>query len=280
MTKQPDIVFNGYSSGVQFTPIVNAYLTDLSKSGARGVGSVQQTVFTWDRLNGIQVLPPEMIGTYASTSRYGDWVTVNYDADGDGISQAALRNAERKPARARRPERRHLRRRQRIRRDQHLRLGRRRPGTHGSRHGVLSTRTATAFAKAVRLVKSCPSSGELGHGHEGARHVEPAAGLAVDPRARSLRQRRGRARHGQLPVHLRLGERWPADRPHAALWRAVGLCVERRRAPRGVEPYDKVTFFSQGVGLWDHAGGLTRIGAPSWCRHVPYVASKATCAKR
>jgi hypothetical protein len=34
---------------------------------------------------------------------------------------------------------------------------------------------------------------------------------------------------------------------------------------------DPVTFKGKGVALWDYAGGLTRIGAPSWCRDVPYV---------
>ena len=41
VTKTADIIFNGYLDGVQFTPIVNAYLTDLSKSGPPGGGRPQ-----------------------------------------------------------------------------------------------------------------------------------------------------------------------------------------------------------------------------------------------
>ncbi len=35
--------------------------------------------------------------------------------------------------------------------------------------------------------------------------------------------------------------------------------------------YDRDTYQGRGVALWDHAGGLTQIGALEWCRDVPYV---------
>ncbi len=270
VTKTADIIFNGFSSGVQFTPIVSAYLTDLSKNGARGVGSVQQTVFTWDRLTGIQVLPPEMIGTYSSTSRYGDWVTVNYDADGDGISQAALRN---------------LNGSLRV-------LGDLNGDTcgGGSESGVTSTygwdvddlgRTAvgTAYVDtdgdgiceggAPREV--IPFIWRLGHGLKE---------LDTSNLPQDLPWIRAHAVSGNGEVVLGTSNfqytyAWVNDGPPIDLTRRYGAQSAYASSADGhrvaLSLYDKVTFFSQGVGLWDHAGGLTRIGAPSWCRHVPYV---------
>ena len=39
VTKTADITFNGYLHGVQFTPIVAAYLMDLPKGGRKAAGS-------------------------------------------------------------------------------------------------------------------------------------------------------------------------------------------------------------------------------------------------
>ena len=94
VTKHADITFNGYEDGVQFTPIVAAYLTDLSKSGRKAAGISEATNFIWDRETGIEVLPPDLIANNGSMTRNGEWLTVNKDFDGNGITQAALRGAD------------------------------------------------------------------------------------------------------------------------------------------------------------------------------------------
>ena len=38
VTKTANITFNGYAQGVQFTPVVSAYLTDLAKNGRSAAG--------------------------------------------------------------------------------------------------------------------------------------------------------------------------------------------------------------------------------------------------
>ena len=91
VTKTADITFNGYAQGVQFTPIVSAYLTDLAKNGRSAAGVFETTAFIWDQSKGFEVLPPEVVANNGSMTRNGQWMTVNVDFDGDGISQAALR---------------------------------------------------------------------------------------------------------------------------------------------------------------------------------------------
>ena len=61
VTKTANITFNGYQQGVQFTPIVSAYLTDLAKNGRMAAGVSGPTVFTWNQSRGFEVLPPQVV---------------------------------------------------------------------------------------------------------------------------------------------------------------------------------------------------------------------------
>ena len=91
VTRTADITFNGYAQGVQFTPVVSAYLTDLAKNGRSAAGVSELTAFIWNQSKGFEVLPPEVVANNGSMTRNGQSMTVNVDFDGDGISQAALR---------------------------------------------------------------------------------------------------------------------------------------------------------------------------------------------
>lgn len=89
-TKTADLYFNGYMKGVDFTPIVAAYLTDLSKDGRKSAGISGATAFIWDQNKDFLVLPPEFKGTNGSMTRNGQQMLVNFDPDGNGISEATL----------------------------------------------------------------------------------------------------------------------------------------------------------------------------------------------
>lgn len=85
-----NLTFNGYKDGVQYFPITDGYLTDLSKNGNRSAGVYGPTQFFWDQKTGIEVLPPEILASNGSTTRYGRKILVNVDLDKNGISSAAL----------------------------------------------------------------------------------------------------------------------------------------------------------------------------------------------
>ncbi len=89
-TKTADLYFSGYMKGVDFTPIVAAFLTDLSKDGRRSEGEAGRTVFMWDRNKGFLVLPETFKATNTSMTRNGQQVLVAADLDGNGISEATL----------------------------------------------------------------------------------------------------------------------------------------------------------------------------------------------
>ncbi len=89
-TKTADLTFNGYADGVQYFPVSNGYLTDLSKNGNRAAGVYGGTQFIWDALTGIEVLPPHILAGNGSMTRYGRKILVNVDVNKNGISSAAL----------------------------------------------------------------------------------------------------------------------------------------------------------------------------------------------
>jgi hypothetical protein len=92
VTQSADITFNGYTKGIQYTPIVAAFLTDLSKNGRKSAGQAGQTSFVWDFKKGFSVLPPEFVsatGTEVFT-RNGQQMLVQYDDNDNGIQQAAI----------------------------------------------------------------------------------------------------------------------------------------------------------------------------------------------
>jgi hypothetical protein len=85
-----DLVFNGYRDGVQYVPVTDGFLTDLSRDGGRAAGLYGPTQFIWDAKTGIEVLPPNIVANNGSMTRSGAKVMVNTDLDGNGISSAAL----------------------------------------------------------------------------------------------------------------------------------------------------------------------------------------------
>jgi hypothetical protein len=93
VTKTADLTFNGYMQGVQYTPIVQASLSDLAKNGKSAGGSLNRTAFIWDEQKGFEVLPSDLLVTTASMTRNGQSIVINKDYDGDGISQASLRSS-------------------------------------------------------------------------------------------------------------------------------------------------------------------------------------------
>ncbi len=92
VAKQADITFNGFDKGITFTPLVDAFATDMSKNGRTVAGSLASTVYFWNRSQGFTVLPPEFIAPSASgqIDRNGKRLLVETDPDGNGISEAAI----------------------------------------------------------------------------------------------------------------------------------------------------------------------------------------------
>jgi len=88
--KAADLVFNGYARGVQYFPVADGYLTDLSKNGGRAAGLAGETQFIWDARKGIEVLPAPVQPNNGSWTRNGQKLLVNADLDGNGISSTAL----------------------------------------------------------------------------------------------------------------------------------------------------------------------------------------------
>jgi hypothetical protein len=271
VTKTADILFNGFSSGVQFMPIVGAYLTDLSKNGAKSAGIYENIAFLWDRKTGIEVLPSELVANNSSMSRYGEWITVQYDPDRDGISQAALRKA-----------------------DGSIRiLGDLNGDTCG---GSSQWGASSSYGWAVDdLGRTAVGTAYLdtdGNGYcEGGsspgevvpfvwRAGKGFKALDISNLPTDLPWVRAHAVSGNGEVILGTANfqntyAWVNDGPAIDLTRRYGAQNAYAASADGhrvaLSLIDKVTYFSKGVGLWDHAGGLTRIGAPSWCKHIPYV---------
>jgi hypothetical protein len=90
VTTRADLYFNGYKQGVDFVPIVSAFLTDLAKDGKKAAGLSNATAFVWDQNKGITLLPEEFRATNGSMTRNGQKMLVNWDPDGNGISAATL----------------------------------------------------------------------------------------------------------------------------------------------------------------------------------------------
>ena len=89
-TAMADIVFNGYRKGIQYTPIVSAFLTDLSKNGKKSAGFAGTTAFVWDENRDFIVLGGGVVANNGQMTRNGDKMTVQFDYDGNGIQQSSL----------------------------------------------------------------------------------------------------------------------------------------------------------------------------------------------
>jgi hypothetical protein len=271
VTKTADITFNGYQQGVQFTPIVSAYLTDLAKNGRSAAGLFEQTVFTWNQAQGFEILPPEIVANNSSMTRNGQWITVNVDADGNGISQAALRASN----------------------GAVVSLGDLNGDTCGgsSQYGA-----ASSYGWAVDDSGS-KAVGTAYVDRDGDGFCEGGYPGEVVPFIWDAKQGMRELDTSNLPV-----EELPWVRAHAIsgngevvlgtanfqyayAWVREGKAINLTEL-YGAEPayavsfdghrvalnlFDTETFQGKGVALWDHAKGLTAIGSLEWCRDVPYV---------
>jgi hypothetical protein len=271
VTKSADITFNGYLEGVQFTPIVAAYLMDLSKGGRKAAGSSQQTAFIWDRQDGIEVLPSDLIANNSSMTRFGEWMTVNKDFDGNGISQASLR-----------------RRDGRV-----ISLGDLNRDTCG---GSSESGKTSSYGWAVDDTGR-KAVGTAYLDKDGDGFCEGGAPGEIVPFIWDAERGMRQLNTSNLPV-----DELPWIRAHAIsgngevvlgtagfqsmyAWVNEGKAIDLTKRYGANSAYavsadghrvalnrmDPVTFKGKGVALWDYEAGLTAIGAPSWCRDVPYV---------
>lgn len=90
VTKNADIIFNGYLDGIQYTPLVSAFLTDLAKNGKSSAGMVGTTAFKWDENHEFKIFPSYVLANNGAMNRNGSTMLVNVDFSGNGISQMAL----------------------------------------------------------------------------------------------------------------------------------------------------------------------------------------------
>ena len=92
-TKQADIYWNGYTDGIQYTPLISAFVTDLSKNGKVAVGVAGNTPFKWDRNSGFSLLgePGEFSTSNVAVDGQGvDFLVGGADPDGNGIGEPAI----------------------------------------------------------------------------------------------------------------------------------------------------------------------------------------------
>jgi hypothetical protein len=272
VTKAADITFNGYAQGVQFTPIVSAYLTDLAKNGRSAAGVFETTAFIWDQSKGFEVLPPEVVANNGSMTRNGQWMTVNMDFDGDGISQAALRSSN----------------------GTVVSLGDLNGDTCGgaSANGAASSygwavddagRTAVGTAYVDRDGNgSCESPGRseilpfIWTAAKGMRALDTKK-LPMDElpwvRAHAISGNGevvlGTSNFQYAYAWVKEGEAINLTERYGADASAYAVSYDGHRVALNL--IDPNTWQGRGVALWDYARGLTPIGALQWCKDVPYV---------
>ncbi|HSL17699.1 MAG TPA: hypothetical protein VLB51_07305 [Methylomirabilota bacterium] len=273
VAKRADITFNGYQQGVQFTPVVAAYLTDLAKNGRSASGVVGGTAFMWNLSQGFDVLPPELVANNGAMTRNGQWMTVQFDANNNGISQAALRSSN----------------------GAVVSLGdlKKNGDTCGgsSEYGASSSygwavddsgRTAVGTAYVDRNRNgSCeePNLSEIvpfiWDAKRGMRELN-TSNLPMS----ELPWVRAHAISGNGEVVL-----GTSNFQYAFAWVKEGKAINLTER-YGAQPayavsfdgrrvalslYDTETYQGKGVAFWDHTRGLTPIGSLQWCKDVPYV---------
>jgi hypothetical protein len=271
VTKTADITFNGYKQGVQFTPIVNAYVMDLAKNGRSAAGLSQTTAFIWNMSQGLEVLPPELIANNSSMTRNGQWMTVNKDFNGNGISQAALRSSN----------------------GSVISLGDLNGDTCGSSSeaGFTSSygwavddtgRTAVGTAYVDTDGDGfCEGSNKseilpfIWDAKKGMRKLDTST-LPMDQlpwvRAHAISGNGevvlGTANFQNVYAWVKEGKAIDLTAKYGAS-SASAVNADGHRVALSL--VDKDTFQGKGVGLWDYAKGLTPIGSLKWCKDVPYV---------
>ncbi len=92
-TKQADLYWNGYTDGIQYTPLVQAFVTDLSRNGKVAVGTAGSTPFKWERDTGFSLIGEEgefSTSNVAVDGRGRDFLVGGADPDGNGIGEPAI----------------------------------------------------------------------------------------------------------------------------------------------------------------------------------------------
>lgn len=92
VTQPADITFNGFNEGVQFTPLVSAFLSSLSTDGSVAGGSANGGLLAlrWKKAGGIEVLPEGIGANNGNLDGPGTRMVVQTDADGNGIAGPAI----------------------------------------------------------------------------------------------------------------------------------------------------------------------------------------------
>ena len=93
-TAAADLTFNGFDDGIEFTPIVSAFLTSLSTDGSRAGGTAGSgsIALRWDADTGIEVLPDGMGSNNGTIDGPGTRMAIQHDPDGNGIAEPAIWN--------------------------------------------------------------------------------------------------------------------------------------------------------------------------------------------
>ncbi|WP_075593188.1 MULTISPECIES: hypothetical protein [Pseudoalteromonas] len=96
-TKEVEMYFNGYQDGIQYTPLVAAWVSDHAKNGKKALGTTQggtpfiynSTQNTFETLETPQGFAP-LKATSAAMSKTATKAAVIADLDGNGIGQGAV----------------------------------------------------------------------------------------------------------------------------------------------------------------------------------------------
>ena len=271
VAKTANITLNGYARGVEFTPIVNAYLVDLAKNGRTAGGQLSTIPFTWNQSQGLTVFPSQYTATNSALTRNGQAVMVSHDANGNGIAQATLLNQN----------------------GSYVSLGDLNGDTcgGGSESGFTSSYgwdVDDLGQKAVGVAYidrdkdgQCESPGKseimpfIWDAKKGMRELDTST-LPMDElpwvRAHSI------SGNGEVVLGT-------SNFQYALAWVKEGKAIDLTRL-YGADPAyavnldghrvalnltDRETYLGKGVALWDYAKGLTPIGSVQWCKDVAYV---------
>lgn len=271
VTKTANITFNGYARGVEFTPIVSAYLTDLAKNGRTASGQAETTAFTWNRSQGFQVFPPELIATNTTMTRNGQWVLVSHDANRNGIAQATLR----------------------AQNGALLPLGDLNGDTCGG--GSISGFTSSYGWDVDDVGRTVVGTAYVDRDQDGS--CESPNASEVVPFIWTAQKGMRELDTSTLPMselpwvraHTVSGNGevvlGTSNFQYAFAWVKEGKAIDLT-ARYGADPAyavsqngrrvalnltDRETFTGKGVALWDYATGLRPIGSLRWCVDLPYV---------
>ncbi|MCA0900288.1 MULTISPECIES: zinc metalloprotease [Microbulbifer] len=92
-SKQVEMYFNGYEDGIQYTPLVEAFVTDMAKNGQRSLGTVGGGIpFIYDAVQESFELHPEVSlrSSGGQMNKNATKAAVTADLDGNGIKNPAI----------------------------------------------------------------------------------------------------------------------------------------------------------------------------------------------